>query len=319
MFSQTNRSSDLLVIENFLEMMSAERSASKNTINSYHNDFRPLLEFLEKLGKSLQTCDESDIEKFTVTLSKSGGFSPNSIARKISAIRSLFKFLVTDGIREKNPTTYLEAPKRKKSLPKALSIEQIESMLDSLRGEGAKDTIRDLAILELLYSTGLRISELVNLKITALQKNNLGNAEQKVISIRGKGSKERLVIINSRANKALEMYLKIRNEFLRGQKSDILFPSFTKSGKIAPLSRQRVHQIFKQIAIKANIDPVLFSPHKVRHSFATHLLQRGADLRIVQELLGHSDISSTQIYTKVVNDKAKELVFSKHPLAKVVY
>lgn len=300
-------------------MMSAERYASKNTLSSYYNDFKTLIEFLESKNDSLETCSQEILEKYVTQLSKSQLFVPSTIARKVSAIRSLFKFLVSDGIRKTNPALYLEIPKRQKSLPKALTLEQINSMLDELRKDSKPDSLRDLAILELLYSTGLRISELVALKISALQKNSANDSAQKVIIVKGKGNKERLVIINARANRAMESYLKVREHFLRKQKSDYLFPSFTKSGKIMPLTRQRVHQIFKQLAIKSGIDPALFSPHKVRHSFATHLLQRGADLRIVQELLGHSDISSTQIYTKVVNDKAKELVFSKHPLSKIVY
>lgn len=311
--------SDLLVIENFLEMMSAERSASKNTLVSYYNDFKTLVEFLSSKSTSLENCTQSELESYVANLSRTGAFAPNTVARKISAIRSLFKFLVTDGIRETNPALYLEMPKRRKSLPKALTIEQIDSMLDELRNDNKPDSIRDLAILELLYSTGLRVSELINLKVSSLQKNAVENSQQKVIIVKGKGSKERLVIINARANKALESYLVVKECFLRKQKSDLLFPSFTKSGKIMPLTRQRVHQVFKTLAMKAGIDPKEFSPHKVRHSFATHLLQRGADLRVVQELLGHSDISSTQIYTKIINDKAKELVFEKHPLAKLVY
>jgi len=302
-------------------MLSAERSASKNTLDSYKLDLSEFLKFTINQNLSIETCSEIELGKFITHLGGSKNYKASTLSRKISSLRSFFQFLVSDAVRMDNPALGIELPKRERNLPKALSYEDICKLLEHSAKESSTEKLRDHAILHILYSSGMRVSELINLKLSSIEKDNVSNDNDhtKVINIKGKGKKDRLVVINNKALDALGKYLGVRYKLLKGHKSDFLFPSHKQSGEITNISRQRVHQIFKELAIATGIDPALLSPHKIRHSFATHILQNGADLRIVQELLGHSDISSTQIYTKVANEKAKKLVLDKHPLAKIIY
>lgn len=305
---------DCIYVENFLEMISVEKSAAKNTIYSYKFDLDDLLSFLSNAKISLQDVLQSDLARYIEKLGEKK-LSSRTLARKISAIKHFFKFLCIDKIRKDNPSLYLEMPKQDKLLPKALSRQDVEAMLSSIDISKNPDKIRDKCMLEILYSSGMRVSELIQLRYSNIQKNVIKSESHAAIVIKGKGSKERIIILNQSAIHSLNEYLKVRMKFLRGVQSDFLFPSFGKSGKITHMSRQRFHQIIKQVAISAKIDPALVSPHKIRHSFASHLLQNGADLRMVQELLGHADISSTQIYTKVLSEQAKNLVLDTHPLS----
>jgi integrase/recombinase XerD len=298
-------------------MMSAERSASNNTLYSYKLDLIDLLSFSSRNFISIVNFSTADILKYISSLDKKK-LSGRTLARKISSIKQFFKFLVTDKIRSDNPALYLEMPKQDKLLPKAISKDNVNEMLSTIITENNPEGIRDKCMLEMLYSTGMRVTELIQLKYSSIQKNIIESESHAAIIVKGKGSKERLVILNQSAIKSLSEYIKIRPYFLKGLQTDYLFPSFMKSGKITHISRQRFHQITKRIANDANIDAALVSPHKVRHSFASHLLQNGADLRIVQELLGHADISSTQIYTKILSKQAKDLVLDAHPLSKKV-
>lgn len=300
-------------------MLSAERAASENTISSYKLDLLEFFNFCSKKNIDVEHCIESDLNDFVSHISRTQNFKPSTLSRKISCLRSFFQFLVSDDIRKENPALALELPKKEKNLPKALNYDDIVKLLKCLEDNKNPEKIRDNAIVHILYSSGMRVSELINLKMSSIEKESLSEGSAKIITIKGKGKKDRLVVINNKANTALEEYLKVRLKFLRGHKSDYIFPSHKKSGEITHISRQRVHQVFKELAVETGIDPETLSPHKIRHSFATHILQNGADLRIVQELLGHSDISSTQIYTKVANEKAKKLVLEKHPLSKIIY
>ena len=297
-------------------MISAEKSAAKNTVASYKIDLIDLLSFIKKHSLLLENISQSDIANYLVTLSEKG-LSNRTLARKISSIKHFFKFLCTERIRSDNPALYLDMPKQEKLLPKALSKNDVEAMLNSIDTSLGRDRIRDKCMLEILYSSGMRVSELILLKYSSIQKEAISSDSHAAIIIKGKGSKERIIILNQSALQSLKLYLSIRAEFLKNQQCDYLFPSFNKKGEITHLSRQRFHQIIKSIAAAANINPELVSPHKLRHSFASHLLQNGADLRVVQELLGHADISSTQIYTKVLSEQAKNLVLETHPLADI--
>ena len=279
------------LLDSFLEVMSVERGASKNTLESYKRD---LEDFSENI-KNIESCTEADIEKYLRGLSKKS-FAPRSVARKLSSLKQFFMYLYTEKIRPDNPTANVEAPKLGKSLPKFLTVEEVGKLLD----EAAKDK-RINAMLEILYASGLRVSELIALKKNSVRSEN-GDF---YLFVKGKGNKERIVPLGSKAIAAL-------NDYLAEAKPEIwLFPS----GK-DHITRQRFGQLLKELAINAGIDRKKVSPHVLRHSFASHLLENGADLRLVQELLGHEQIATTQIYTHIQSKKLQELVNSKHPLAK---
>ncbi|MFQ3307079.1 MAG: integrase/recombinase XerD [Candidatus Midichloriaceae bacterium] len=310
----SNNFSKAHCLEYFLEMLVAERGISMNTVYSYKKDIKDLYDYLDDKGIDINLVLSSDIHKFIIELSNKN-LNPKSISRKISAYRQFFLFLVAEGIISNNPAADISAPRKTESLPKALSKEVVEKIIEAALQDDTKEGIRAYAMLEVLYSTGMRISELVNLQMRSLE-NFLKDDSVNVIIIKGKGGKERAVVLNYMASLALKQYFSIRRKFFKkGEKSNWVFPSYTKSGLLTSITRQRFGQILKNLAILAEIDPVLISPHKLRHSFATHMLENGANLRIVQELLGHSDISSTQIYTKVSNLRAKNLILNKHPLA----
>jgi len=309
----TNKLSILL--ENFIEMMLAERSVSKNTITSYHNDLAQFLGWATLNKKKIGEVSQDDLMTYVYFLSAQK-LAVSSITRKISTLKQFFNFLINEDLIRINPTIELESPKKEQNLPKALLQKQIDSLLAIAHKDGTFEGIRNAAMLEILYSTGMRVSELMQLKMPSLQKNLSDDPNLFATIIIGKGNRERIIILSEKAMKSLQNFLDVRSESLRKTYSDYIFPSFTKTGKATHLTRQRFFQIIKSLALKAGLDIKTISPHKIRHSFATHLLANGADLRIVQEMLGHADISSTQIYTKVLPEKAKELVQKSHPLAK---
>jgi len=296
---------DERLVESFQEMLSAERGAAGNTLESYRRDLSDCGRFLLARKRDLARADSEDLRAYMAALAASGR-SPRTAARRLSAIRQFYRFLFSDGLRGDDPAAGLDGPRRGRSLPKLLSEAEVDLLLASARQRAGPDGARLLALLELLYATGLRVSELVRLPLDALAR------EPKVLIVRGKGGRERLVPLSEPARAAVAAFLAVRERFLSGRKdSRWLFPSRGKSGH---LTRHRVGQLLKDLALEAGIDPARVSPHVLRHAFASHLLDHGADLRSVQKMLGHADISTTQIYTHVLDERLKALVRDHHPL-----
>jgi integrase/recombinase XerD len=308
-------SGDSRLIGQFMEMMAAQRGASANTLAAYQRDLRDFSGFLAIGGHNLTQVDRAAIEKFLAGLS-AAGMSPQTAARKLSALRQLFHFLYSEQLRADNPTTTLETPRRGKRLPGTLDIKEVGNLLETARSNDSPEGLRLLAMLELVYGAGLRVSELVTLTLAAIQvKEGSTQVEADFLMVRGKGNKERLVPLHGKARQALSRYLQIRRVFIKSDKEDAkwLFPYHRAQGYV---TRQQFGVMLKELALATGLDPEKLSPHTLRHSFASHLLEGGADLRVIQELLGHSDISTTQIYTHVAGERLKKLVQESHPLAK---
>lgn len=293
--------------------MAAERGASANTHDAYLRDMEEFSLFVSKRGASLLKADTNMILSYFQQIADAG-FSPKTSARKLSSLRQFYKFLCVDGMRADNPTLSLDSPRQGRSLPKYLSQNEVETLLNTAHSDTSPEGLRLTALLELLYASGLRVTELVTLRMDAVQKlvAARGDRAHNFLIIRGKGNKERLVPLNHSAINAVLAYLQVRPVFSKKNNSKWVFASASKEGY---LTRQRFGQLLKQLAFDANLDPAKVSPHVLRHSFASHLLHNGADLRVVQELLGHADISTTQIYTHVLDERMKALVNEKHPLA----
>ncbi|WP_259345107.1 tyrosine recombinase [Candidatus Liberibacter sp.] len=300
------------VLELFLEMMSSERASTFNTLSSYKCDLESLQLFLEKKKNSLSQASSKDLITYLHHLSE-GNLAKHSQRRKISAIRQFYGFLYTEGLRKDNPASSLELPKNGKILPKIIGQKAIERILRQATMEaenpspGQWKRMRMLLLTELLYATGMRVSELVTLSSHAL------TLKERTMIIRGKGNRERLVVLSPPALNALEMYKKMQANIGEKKKSPWLFPSSSKTGH---LSRQVFARELKNLASRAGVEADIISPHIIRHAFASHLLEKGADLRAIQTLLGHVDISTTQIYTHLVPEKLQKLVKNHHPLAK---
>ena len=294
--------SNATLIESFLDMMSAERGASPNTIAAYRRD---LLDFAGRADMKRAVRD--DVRKYLAGLTKAG-IAASSQARKLSALRQFFGFLYTEGIRKDDPTSAIDAPKRARTLPKVLTREDIDALIKAAGKQKGSEGARLLCIVEMLYAAGLRVTELAGLPLASVR------GKDGFIIVRGKGRKERLAPLNPSARTAIKAYLNVRNAFLpKGDESKFLFPSRSAEGF---LTRRRVHQMLKELALKANIDPEKLSPHVLRHAFATHLVEGGADLRSVQTLLGHADIATTQIYTHVASDRLTSVMEAAHPLSR---
>ena len=293
------------LIESFLDMMSAERGASANTIAAYRRD---LLDFGARADAKRATRD--DVRKYLANLTKAG-IAGSSQARKLSALRQFFGFLYTEGVRMDDPTSAIDAPKRQRPLPKVLTREDVDALVEEACRRDSPEGIRLLCIVEMLYAAGLRVSELVGLPLASVR------GRDGFIVVKGKGSKERLAPLNPGARSAIEIYLGMRDTFLpkdaKGGASKFLFPSRSAEGH---LTRRRCHQMLKELAFDAKIDPAKLSPHVLRHAFATHLVEGGADLRSVQTLLGHADIATTQIYTHVARDRLTSVMEAAHPLSR---
>jgi integrase/recombinase XerD len=293
------------LIEAFLEMLSAERGARANTLDAYARD---LEDARANVRGGLADAPAEAIEAYVAQLAKRG-LSPATARRRISALRQFYRFLLGENVRGDDPASRLDAPKRARALPRTLSPEEIERLIE------AAGTPRDRALIELLYGAGLRVSELVSLPLRAAPKPG-----QEHMVIEGKGGKERLVVLGRAALAALEAHLAGRaaalpkSEARRERAARWLFPS--ASAADGKLTRRRVAQMLEAAAAKAGLDPARVSPHVLRHAFATHLVEGGADLRTVQTLLGHADIATTQIYTHVAEGRLKALVEAKHPLAR---
>ncbi|MBP7139716.1 MAG: site-specific tyrosine recombinase XerD [Caldisericia bacterium] len=290
---------NLNLFDSFLSYIELEKEYSKNTISSYKNDLDDFKEFLTKIDKDPIEIDKKDIFNYLVFLSKKK-LKPASLRRKISALRSFYKFLIREELIENDPTIDLTLPKKDKVLPDVISVEEIEKLINIIPEKGFKGK-RDRALIELLYSSGLRVSEIINLKINEI---DLKNGYLKCF---GKGSKERIVPFGSFAKDLLIEYIEERDK--NNINSDLLF--VTKKGK--KIVRQEINNILNRYAKKSKLKKKIH-PHMLRHSFATHLLERGADLRSVQELLGHVDISTTQIYTHLTKEHLREVYMNSHPL-----
>lgn len=294
-------------IEAFLEMLVAERAAAANTVAAYRRDIIGFTAFLAKRGKASEAASADDVRAYLAAASRAG-INPRTAARRLSTLRQFHRFLAAEDVRADDPTSTIDSPKRGRALPKVMGEAEVEALLDAAARREGPEGARISALLEVLYSTGLRVSELVGLPLVALGR------DPRFMVVRGKGGKERMVPVGEKAETALIRYREARAHFLRGgRESKWLFPSRGAGGH---LTRQRFAQILKELAVEANLDPVKLSPHVLRHAFATHLLNRGADLRSVQRLLGHADISTTQIYTHVLDDRLKSLVQTHHPLAR---
>jgi integrase/recombinase XerD len=302
------------LIDAFLDMLAAERGAAAQTLAAYRCDLEDLSAALTRRGRSLTTASGEDVRAYLGSLSRRG-LGAASQARRLSAVRQMFRFLCAEGVRADNPTRLIEGPKRGRPLPKVLSVAEVDALLAAARAqtEQARQNPlqhlrahRLLCLLEVLYATGLRVSELISLPTAAALRR------PDVLLIRGKGGRERLVPLNDAARGAMAAYLALRRE--RGGVG--LEPwLFASSGASGHLTRQHVARELKTLAVAAGLDPARLSPHVLRHAFASHLLQNGADLRAVQMLLGHADISTTQIYTHVLDERLKSLVRDLHPLA----
>lgn len=302
-------------IENFLEMMSAERGAAENTLASYAHDLEAVAEFMTARGIRLPDAASGDIRAYLDEMAGLG-FAATSQARRLSALRQFFRFLFTEGFRKDDPTGILDAPKKERPLPKIMSEDAVGRLLDRAKLEvedptatpGA-DNLRAArlhALIETLYATGMRVSELVGLPVT------VARTDHRFLLVRGKGAKERMVPLSLTARAAMSHYLGLRDALPGSDDNPWLFPAFSESGHLA---RQVFARELKSLAARAGISTSAISPHVLRHAFASHLLQNGADLRSVQQLLGHSDISTTQIYTHVLEERLHRLVAEHHPLA----
>ncbi len=295
----------------FLDMLSAERGASENTLSAYRRDLETSAAGLGAFGQKLETAGQGHIEALLAHWHRQG-LAPSTTARRLSALKQYYRFLQMENMRGDNPAAPLKSPKLGRPLPKLLSEAEVDLLFETADGyEGARD-IRLYCMLEILYAGGLRVSELVSLPLAAT-----GRKDQ-CLYIKGKGGKERLVPLTRGAVQAIAAWKDLRAHTLpkahtaKARAEKFLFPSGSKQGHI---TRENFAKSLKKLAVKAGIDPGKISPHVLRHAFATHMLARGADLRSIQKMLGHADISTTQIYTHVLDERLKQLVSTAHPLA----
>jgi integrase/recombinase XerD len=307
------KDSDQALIDLFLDMLAAERGGAKNTLAAYARDLADLRVELGRRGSSIISASTDDLRRYLDSLGKRG-FAGSSMARRLSAIRQFYRFLCAEGRRGDDPSAIIEGPKRVRPLPKVLSISDVDRLLSAARAAAEQPgrpmperlrATRLLCLIEVLYATGLRVSELVALPISTAEHN------ARLLTVRGKGSKERLVPLNEAAKTTMREYLTLLTAAGRHDKTKWLFPSFGADGH---LTRQHFARELRALAATAGLRSSDISPHVLRHAFASHLLHNGADLRVVQTLLGHADISTTQIYTHVLEERLKSLVRDLHPL-----
>lgn len=294
-------------VERFLEMLAVERGASAHTIAAYGRDLADYATFLESLGTDPERADTAAVRAWVRRLSE-GGAAPATLARRLSAVRQFHRFLFLDGVRADDPTQTVDAPRRRRPLPRTLAADEVRALIEAAKGWEGAHGLRLVALLEILYATGLRVSELLALPLSAI------DPERRFVTVVGKGDKERMVPLGRAARAALTAYLEVRDGFLKGRTKGrpFLFPSRSRAGH---LTRQRLIQLLKELAPEAGIEPARISPHVLRHAFATHLLEGGADLRAVQTMLGHADIATTEIYTHVQGERLAAVVREHHPLA----
>tara|TARA_B100001778_G_scaffold327854_1_gene326534 strand:+ start:152 stop:1090 length:939 start_codon:yes stop_codon:yes gene_type:complete len=299
-------------IEAFIEMLSAERGAAVNTLAAYQRDLDDYRDFMIDRGVAVDDAASGDVSAYLSDLAKRG-FAATSQARRLSALKQFYQFLYAEGLRGDDPTGVIDAPKKARPLPKTLSVADVDRLLDQAAAEAGApgpqhfEKLRMSALLETLYASGMRVSELVTLPANVMKK------KERFLTVRGKGNKERAVPLSLRALEALAAFDAERQKAADDDENPYLFAS---RGAAGHLSRQVFARDLKGLAGRAGLRTTAISPHVLRHAFASHLLQNGADLRAVQEMLGHADISTTQIYTHVLEERLRELVEMHHPLAK---
>ncbi|MBC8338241.1 MAG: site-specific tyrosine recombinase XerD [Alphaproteobacteria bacterium] len=296
-------------VEMFLDKLAAE-GAARNTIESYGRDLKHFSAFAKARSRDAEDASQAIIRQYLKSLSEAG-LATGTSARRLSTLRQFFRYLYAERVRDDDPTAALDSPKQGRRIPKFLSEMEVEDLLAAARARSGREGLRIVALLEILYATGLRVSELVGLPLSAISR------DKQVLVVLGKGDKERMVPMSDPAREALEEYLAVRETFipLKGATPVMrnrLFPSRSKDGH---LTRARLSQMLKDLAVETGLPPSRVSPHVLRHSFASHLLANGADLRSLQQMLGHADIATTQIYTHVLDERLKSLVGQAHPLA----
>ena len=292
------------LIDDFLDMQTSEHGAAENTLMAYRLD---LEQFIGFCGKDPTAAVESDIQEFVRNLAAQG-FAPASIARKISALNDFFKFLLSEKKIKANPMVNILTPKKGQPLPKFLTRREVDLLIEAAEHNPDARHKRTAAMLKLMYACGLRVSELVNLPLNCI------NFDRRQILVKGKGAKERIIPVAEAAVKEILAYLPVREALLKGREKPFLFPSTTAAD--GHISRDGFYKNLKNLAVLAGIDPEKVSPHVLRHSFATHLVNRDADLRSVQKMLGHENIATTEIYTHILSDELQQKVLAKHPLAR---
>lgn len=308
-------------VDAFLDMLTAERGAAKNTRDAYWRDLADVSLYLrKKFSVEIVNASTDQLKDYLKNLSEkthtkganTGKIAVRTVARRLSAMRQFFRFLISEEKREDDPTSTIESPKQTRTLPKTLSEEEVNRLIETAGQPGTPESIRLVCLLEMLYATGLRVSELVGLPMSAIGENN------QFLMVAGKAGRERMVPMSDPAQKAVQNYLDARKRFIGadddGRQAQWLFPS--RTSVVGHLTRQRFAQLLKDLARAAEVDEDRVSPHVLRHAFATHLLSNGADLRSVQKMLGHADIATTQIYTHMLDGKLKDTVEEKHPLSK---
>ncbi len=305
-------------IDMFLELMAAERGASENTLFAYRRDLEDFSLFLHRRGRRIEGSDTENIREYLSQLRRTKK-SASTQSRRLSVLRQFYAFLLVESLRIDDPTQRINGPRLAQSLPKYLDEEEVERLIVAARAGEGEPALRTTALLEILYATGLRVSELVSLRTSNISRDG------RMLTVRGKGGKERMVPLSDPAREAVSVYLRAQaadkldgklkgssREKLRATASPFLFPSRARRGH---LTRDGFSKILKDLAAIAGLDPSRVSPHVLRHSFASHLLAHGADLRSLQQMLGHADISTTQIYTHVLDERLRSLVERTHPLA----
>jgi integrase/recombinase XerD len=295
-------------VEAFLEMMSVERAAARNTLTAYGKDLTDAQAFLAGQGTSLAEASAEAIESYFAALG-ARGLAPATAARRRASVRQFYRFVLGEGWRSDDPSRRVDAPRKGRPLPRTLSRTEVDALIAAAAARDGAQGLRLACMVELLYASGLRVSELTALPLAVLAR------DPAYLIVKGKGGKERLAPLNAAARNAVKAYLEVRRTFLpKGDAANPwLFPSRGKGGRLTP---RRLAQLLDEAAVGAGIDPARVSPHVLRHAFATHLLEGGADLRVVQTLLGHADIATTQIYTHLAGDHLRQVVETKHPLGR---
>ena len=298
----------ILWISNFLEAQAAELGAARNTQEAYGRDLKDFLNFLESRGAGFATADRAMVEDYLVQC-EAIGLATATKARRLSSIKQLYRFAFEEDLRKDNPAIQVRGPRKDKRLPKSLSLQEVEQLLQTAHTmpKQRADKMRLTCLMDLLYATGMRVTELVSLPVAAVR----GNPD--MILVRGKGGKERMVPLSPGARDAVILWLSLRDQDEAHTKSTFLFPSRGKQGH---LTRIWFFQQIKKLALMAGVNAEKVTPHSLRHAFATHLLAGGADLRSIQTLLGHADIATTEIYTHIQYERLRELVLEHHPLAR---
>ena len=302
-------------IQTFLEAQAAELDAAHNTQLAYARDLNDFHSWLSSGGSDFERASREELEAYLIHCDAQG-LAQSTRARRLSAIKQLYRFAFEEGWRSENPAIQIKGPGRAKSLPKTLTVAEVDRMLEAARkvGRTPADRLRNTCLMELLYATGMRVSELVSLPVAAAR------GDPRMLLISGKGGKERMVPLSPPARAALVAWVRIHDERETEAKANGKAPTrflFASRGKLGHLTRHRFYILIKELAVAGGVSPGKVTPHTLRHAFATHLLANGADLRSIQTLLGHADVSTTEIYTHVLDERLKELVLEHHPLAKL--